>query len=123
MPARSAFGRPFRNQPRRHHQPPDIVVLALSDFHGEDALRRQQPRRLRNQRAIGVEPVAAAVERARRVEIPHLGGETGDIGRADVGRVRDDEIESARQVGRIIAGDEVSAIGEAEIDRIVVCCL
>ena len=52
----------------------------MPHFHDECAVRRQQPRRLRNQRAIGIKSVRAAVEGAQRVEIADLGGETGDVG-------------------------------------------
>src|SRR5258707_12339716 len=75
-------------------------------FHNERAAARKQPRGLRNQRAIGVKSVRAAVQRAMRIVIAHLYGETSDFRRADIGWVRHNQIEFTRQRRRIVAGDE-----------------
>ena len=95
MPARSALGGALRRQPRRRHQGPDIAAWPCPTSTTRTAPGRQQPRRLRDQGAIGVEPVGAAVERGQRIVVADLGGEPGDIGRADIGRIRDDQVERA----------------------------
>ena len=84
--------------------------------------RGQQPCGLRNERAIGVKPVVAAVERAMRIVFADLGGETGDIGRADIGRVGDDQVETARQCRGIVAGDECGAVRQAR-GRALLCAV
>ena len=93
----------------------------MPGFHNERAAVRKQPRRLRNERAIGVKSVGAAVQRAMRIVIADLDGETGDFRRADIGRVRHDEVEAARQRRRMVAGDESRARFEPEMSGISVC--
>jgi hypothetical protein len=68
-------------------------ALIVPDLHRQDATGRQQPRGRRNQCTVGVKPVAAAVQRANGIVIADLRGEIKDIGGADIGRVRYDQIE------------------------------
>ena len=92
----------------------------LDDQH---ALGRKQPRCLRNERAIGVQSVHSAVKCCKRIMIADLGGEAGDVGRADVGRIGHDQIERARQCCGVIAGNEADAVGQPQIESVVVSCL
>ncbi len=67
-------------------------LLAPPDLHNQKSIRRQKTRRLRNQRAVGVEPVGAAVERgagivrrAPRLSRPSMSAERY---RADLDTIR-----------------------------------
>ena len=51
----------------------------MSRFHDEDAAGREQPRRLRDQGAIGVKPVCPAVKRVMRVVFAHVFCKPRDI--------------------------------------------
>ena len=96
MPARSALGAAAGVNPAAIIKPRLSPLWPCPASTTRAAARRQKAGRLRNQRAIGVQPVGAAIERAQRIVIPDLRGETGDVGRADIGRVRNDQIERAR---------------------------
>jgi hypothetical protein len=69
--------------------------LALPGFDDKGAARGQKASRPGNQRAVGVQAVGAAIERGQGIVIPHLRRQTIDIRRADIGRIRDDQIKWA----------------------------
>ena len=53
--------------------------------------------------------------------IADLGCEMDDFRGANIGRVRHDQIERARQRGRIVAGDEGGATGQFQMAGIGAC--
>jgi hypothetical protein len=121
MPARSALGGFSGVNPAAVINSPISPLWSWPSFHRENAAGRQPPRGLRNQHAVGVEAIGAAVQREERVVIADLGGETGDIGRADIGRVRHHQIEGSRQCRGIVAGDERRARCEPQASGIAAC--
>ena len=98
-----------------------LGALILPDLHNQDAAGAKQPRGLGNQCAVGVKSIAAAVQRAKRVVIADLGCEMADFRGANIGRVRHDQIERARQRGRIVAGGESRATGQFQMAGIGAC--
>ena len=70
---------------------------------------------MRNQGAVGVEPIGAAVERRAGIVRAHLDIETGDIGRGDVRRIGCDQVERAGQRAGVVALDPRRAIREPEL--------
>ena len=95
----------------------------MPDLDNQDAAGAKQPRGLGNQRAVGAKSIAAAVQRAKRVMIADLGCEMDNFRGANIGRVRHDQIERARQRGRIVAGDEGCATGQFQMAGIGACCV
>ena len=92
--------------------------MALTGLYNQGRTRRQQTGGLADQRAVGVQAVGTAIERGPRVIFPDLDRQATDIRRADIGWIRDDQIEQAGQSGRVIAGDERRAIREPRADGI-----
>ena len=84
--------------------------MALTSLHNQGGIRGEEASRLGDQRAVGVQPVGAAIERSHGIVIPHLCRQAIDVRRADIGRVRNDQIEWADQAACIIARDERRAI-------------
>ena len=98
MPARSALGGLQALTPQPSSKLSISPLWPCTGLHNQSGARRQKTRSLRDQRAIGVKSVGAAIERGERVVIAHFGGEACDIRRADIGRVRHDQIERIRTV-------------------------
>ena len=69
--------------------------MTLAGLHDQGSAGRQTASRLRDQRAVGIQPVGAAVERGQGIVIPDLHRQTADISRTDIGRIRDNQIERA----------------------------
>ena len=96
------------DEPRRGRQRLHRIGLAGADFDKEPARRRKQPGDLRRQRAVGVEPVGAAVEREPRVVLPDLARQAGDVAAGNVGRIGDDQIEGPFEA--------LGPVGDANLD-------
>ena len=95
MPARSALGAVAGVNPAAVIKASIWAALALPGLHDKGSARGQKAGRLGNQRAVGVQPVGAAIECGQRIVIPDLRRQAVDIRRADIGRIRDDQIERA----------------------------
>jgi hypothetical protein len=94
--------------------------LAMPEFDHEMAIRRDQPLRFARDRAIGVEPVNAAVEGAARVAAD-LRRECRDIVARDIRRIGHHQIEAAGERRAKIADDNVRAREQAEFVRVAAC--
>ena len=79
---------PMSGEDRRH-----AFRLPGAELHKETPALAEQRRKLRAKRAIGVEPVNAAVERDEGIVISHLARQSADLAAGDIGRVGDDDVE------------------------------
>jgi hypothetical protein len=111
--ARKVVSRGRDCKPPFGKRPFDVLLLSGSDLDHQVARGSEQAGRVGRNRPIGRETVGAAVERVRRIMIAHLAGERRDVAAANVGRVRDDEVEPALQCGTVVAREEHRAVGEA----------
>ena len=93
---------------------PECRLLAAADLDERDAGRCQQPEQVRRHRPVGVEPVLPAVERQARLVHGDLGLERGEVGRGDVGRVGEDQVEGGLQALAPAGPQETGAIGKAQ---------
>ena len=62
-----------------------------------DAARRQQPRQGREDVAVGIKPVGAAIQRAARLVPCDFRHQPGDVAARDVGRVAEHQVEAGRK--------------------------
>ena len=95
-------------QPSALEQGAQLVALHLAVLEHEGAARSQQLLRAAGDDAHDIHPVRAAVEGGLRVVQAHL-GVARDGAERDVGRVRDDDVEGAVELG-----DRVGEVGEHE---------
>ncbi len=111
------FRWPGGRQPCRRHQSLDIAALAVPDLHYEGAARRQQPRWLAGRsgdrrRGRRTRHPARDADRDRAPRHPAI----GDVRRADIGRIRHQQVEWPRQRRGIVAGDECRARRESQLN-------
>ena len=87
--------------------------LAVAEFQHQPPLRLQERRSLRRQPPLVIQAVRAAIQRAARVVVAHLGLQRGDLGARDVGRVADDQVEpsACRQGREAVPLQELDALG------------
>ena len=89
---RALARRAVRGRPRE--QRPHGGGLPRADLDGQHAAGAQAAPAPGDEPAIDVEPVVAAVEREARLVVAHVGLERLVLGRRDVRRVADDEVEA-----------------------------
>ena len=63
----------------------------------------------RRDRAIEIEPVAAAVERKARIEVAHVRRQSCDVAGRDIGRVGDDQSNGPRKASAMLQATNVAA--------------
>src|ERR1700726_417792 len=80
--------------------------LPRPEFHHEEAPRRKQAPRLRDDGPISVEAVQPAVERDARIECAHLGLKNPDLAARSIGRVGHHEVDGSLERCSILASDE-----------------
>ena len=95
MPARSALGGLSIDNAAAAIKASISRGLALSGLDDQRAAGREPLGRLRNQGAIGVIAVLAAVERQMRIVLAHLDAQFRNFPCGNIGRVRHDQIERA----------------------------
>lgn len=88
-------------------------LLPGSDLDDKASAGAQKPRCIFGDCAVSRQAVVAAVERAPRLEPPHLGSERIDLAADDVRGIAGDEIEAADERLAEIAGDEGRARANA----------
>ena len=96
---------------------PSISLTAspkvVADFHHQPAAGLEQPLGFRNQAAIDLQAVVAAVQRELGLVIADFALQRGLVARGNVGRIRDHQIEAAAPKQRCqIAGDPVDSRAE-----------
>lgn len=101
------------NQPVVPHDRDHVTFLPGPDLGHHDPARRERASELRRQRPIGVQSIGAAVQRLPRIVVADLGREAGDLGRDDIGRVRDNEIEAPGHDREPVAADKPGALADA----------
>src|SRR5690606_31073835 len=101
-------------QSRRLEDRRDIARLPRAELdHGGTRLRQNVRKRM-GERAIGIEPVGAAIERELRIVRAYFLLERGNVAARDIGRVRDHEIETSLKALRPVARAEDGAAGKPE---------
>src|SRR5262245_35965132 len=86
----------------------------MAGFDDQRPARGEPLRRLRDQRAVSLQPIAAAIKRQAWIVVAHLAAQARNIRRADIRRVRHDEIEPSRERLRVMAGNEAGPAAEPE---------
>jgi hypothetical protein len=88
-------------QPGLEEQRTDGKALRVADLDQNRARRLQPLARLGEDEPIGLQPIRAAIEGKTRVVILNLNRQPVDLGRSDIGRVGDDEIEAFAGLQRL----------------------
>ncbi|SEF52624.1 hypothetical protein SAMN04488115_101368 [Bosea lathyri] len=89
--------RPLECKAPAAHQRNDVAFLPGPYLQNHNTARRQQTRELLCKNTVRIEPIAAAIKRKTRIMIAHLDRKSRNIACRNIGRVGDDEIESALQ--------------------------
>ena len=121
MPARSARSCAGAKAPAAANSAPHGGGLPGPDLDGQHAAGAQASGGGRDQPAVDVEPVFAAVERQARLVLAHVRLEGAVLGRGDVRRIGDDDVEAHRARGRSSSRSpttDVDAAAEAEARRV-----
>src|SRR5947207_1484798 len=83
-PRQIGLGRAWKRQSGCCHQTLDLTRLALPGLHNQNGAGGKDTRSLRDQGAVGIEPVGAAIERGMRIVVAYLGRKARNIGGADI---------------------------------------
>ena len=96
----------------------DLRCLSDPDFHYGCAVAPKQRRQLGRDDAVGVQSVAAAIERKKRIVVSYFRRKPCDLIGRDIGRVRHHEIERRRKSAAEIRLLKLCARRKAEPLRI-----
>src|SRR6185437_5123276 len=75
--------------------PRHTFALPLADLENRQTAEVEQARKRRDDRAVGIESIEAAVERLEWIVLPHFGRQARKVTRLYIGWVGDDDIEGA----------------------------
>src|SRR5262245_25976461 len=111
-------GVPIEAKPSPGKNPGHRLGLIGADLDENLAVWRQDLGSVGGDAAVGVEPVRAAVEGYPRIVACDLVGQAGDLGRRDIRRVGDDQVELAVDAVEPISGYKARAFCHAESLRV-----
>ena len=99
-----------------------VVFLSCADFkHDNTGWRQHRPDPARK-RTISIQPVCATIKSRWRIVHRHLRRQSGDLGRCNIGRIGQDQIERAIDTVCPVGADKPHPVGQPEGVRIPGSC-